>query len=206
MKATKQKPAPSYSGSHAVKEKSKVSTNDNGGKMTKFRSLDEIPDASPDYDWGAADSPDDSNSAYDAPQDSQFNNYFIKSAKISSPVEKSPVLAAPAKIPPLPYDQSRAAQSKAVYRSPAKPTAPPAQPSSKYFDYDNGDDNFDDDEMAPLPAPSPKKGLRLEASQKTAASMPAPPLPCDANQSLGGGSPQGDSIYFSKKPRPVNFK
>jgi hypothetical protein len=205
MKGVKQKAAPSYSGSHAVKEKSKVVANDNGGKMTKFRSLDEIPDASPDYDWGAAASPEESRGTYDAPQDNQFNNYFIKSTNISSPVDRKPPAAtAQAKIPPLPYDQGRAAQSKAAYRSPPKPTGPPVQPNSKYFDYDNGDDNFDDDEV--LPAPSPKKGIRLEGNQKSAVPMPAPPLPCDANQSLGGGSPQGDSIYFSKKPRPVNFK
>lgn len=67
----------------------------------------------------------------------------------------------------------------------------PVPPNSKYFDYDNSADNFDDDETTASP-----QGRSAEF---------IPPLPCESKSSKANAG-QEDSIYFSKKPRPVNFK
>ena len=196
----------SYSASHAIKAKSKVE--EKGGRMTKFKNLDDIPDASPNYDWNTSSQNEYENKGQ---ADYSFDNYTIRSTNISSPINirqthnAAEIRQGTTKAPPLPYDQIRAVVSKpdVVINN----NAPP--PNCKYFDYDGGGDDFEADEV--LPTPSPKKGQRYESREvytKGSAAMPAPPLPCDVSPTASQQQQQqlGDSIYFSKKPRPVQFK
>jgi hypothetical protein len=204
MKSAKQKPPSSYSVAHASKAKPKVA-NESVGKMTKFRSLDDIPDATSDFDWGSSAIAPQQEDYFQ--EDHSFDEYRIKSVKLESPVGKgnsgpsATSNTAAGKVPPLPYDQSRAAIAKPS--ASLNNNAP--VPATKYFDYDDGDDDFESDQIS-LPTPSPKKALRLgEAGAKQGAAavpMPAPPLPCDTKPN----NSEADTIYYSKKPRPVEFK
>lgn len=204
MKGAQQKASTSYAAKHATKAKPKVA-HESIGKMTQFRNLDDIPDAMGEYDWEHSET-----NNHLAPIDQSFESYQIKSVKLDSSLDNE-LVGGPrngnstfvgsnhGKVPPLPYDQSRPTISK-----PAPPVGTNvAAPASKYFDYDHGADDFDDDA---LQAPSPKKAIRLVQQDAqygaSAPPLPAPPLPCDVKPN----NSDADSIYFSKKPRPVEFK
>ena len=208
MKGGRSKTTSSYSVSHAAKSKAKESVvSGNGGKMTKFKSLDDIPDAAQDYDWS---NNNDQNANDNSPvyqnssrQDNSFDNYYISEVKISPVKELNNDFAAVSinqgKVPPLPYDQKRG-HAINTNESNSNNNRATIAPQSKYFDYDNSADDFEADEINSLPSPVQRS---KQSNQKEIASSPAPPLPCDMGGSVVGES---DSIYFSKKPRPVNFK
>lgn len=243
--APRNKPSASYTGSHVNKVKSTtVAGGEAGGKMTKFKSLDEIPDAGPDFDWGSNSDAYGGDNNYD---DSGYSPSY-KAAASSPPLRGKPdsrcsagvqsyakqdqyvasgkvdsaSKAKASKIPPLPYDQHKSA-SKHVSNQNQNQQQIPAPPSSKYFDYDNGSDNFDDDDEVYSPkskmfaiqkANYSSIGAAGGAGQGVGAGSGArspefvPPLPCETKGAAGGKGAvsEQDSIYFSKKPRSVNFK
>jgi len=182
--------------------------------MTKFKNLDDIPDSFPDS-MGAD---DDFNAEYAHTsqhscmhtQVQQRSSGSVECALqedadlygIRQAVAAFKVSAAPAgKAPPLPYDQLNSARGQA----PRQVTNQiPVPPTSKYFDYDNSPDDFDLDEDEQRSSPARfTKGKGIAAGSSEAECVP--PLPYETI-SAKGGSGQQDSIYFSKKPRPVNFK
>lgn len=240
MKGNRSKPSASYAGSHAQKVKSTATTSaaggEAGGKMTKFKSLDEIPDSQPDYDWSNDGNTYEDN--YDDDYDNKQSGFQHQSSDKNVPrsppstnkpgsisaqsynAPMQPVVVGRkaetnqpkghiSKIPPLPYDQTKSAN---------KPSLPvsnqiPAPPNSKYFDYDNGDDNFDDDEVySPNSKAFAIKKVNYSSIGGAGGAAPrspefVPPLPCESKASGDkGAAAEQDSIYFSKKPRPVNFK
>lgn len=228
---TRTKANPSYSSSHLSKAKTKETPQ--VGKMTKFRSLDDIPDSFPDsVNYGGStnddeDEDEDVGSHFQQDRPAHNNLYGIhnQTANVSCSSNRSAVneddsgirhavsslaLSQPksqvpyssngnGKAPPLPYDQFNP--------KPIKPPPPtnqvPALPNSKYFDYDNSADDFENDE---IPYCSPKNKYNAVNGSKPSFGAKdadfAPPLPCESSSKAAAE----DSIYFSKKPRPVNFK
>jgi len=195
------KAQPSYSTSHASKAKAKEPT-ESAGKMTKFRNLDDIPDTFPDsMDFGSYNPPDhergigeydgykDRSAKQESEEDSDL--YGVRQAVASMKV--APAANVTGKAPPLPYDHMKSAKDAKHVESKHSHMEyhVPVPPNSKYFDYDNSADNFDDDETTASP-----QGRGAEF---------IPPLPCESKSSKENAG-QEDSIYFSKKPRPVNFK
>lgn len=189
----------SYTISHANKIQTKQSK-DAGGKMTKFRSLDDIPDSFPDN----MDELDDRTTHSTHVQPPLFHNngesLRQETAYLNQAIPSLRVLPAQVtgKAPPLPYDNLHSAR-ESIQRSISNATVNqiPVPPNSKYFDYDESADDFDADEL------SPQRTSKTNAV--TNGKEVAPPLPCEAS-SKSGSDQQQDSIYFSKKPRPVNFK
>lgn len=185
----------SYSISHASKIKAKEPA-ESAGKMTKFRNLDDIPDTFPDSvefsgsnNYSSGDK-DDLNREYDnykvsspkCEREKDFDAYGIRQAVACMKV--TPVAHSGGKAPPLPYDSIKIPKEANIKGH------VPVPPNNKYFDYDNGAEDFDDDETSA----SPLGGAEF-----------IPPLPCESKSGKPGAG-QEDSIYFSKKPRPVNFK
>lgn len=199
--------------------------------MTKFKSLDDIPDALQDFEW-ASDEISFKEDEYDGEFQSkaQSNDYEDLSPNFQKPVsggkqnnylqshpagqKEVPTKAGTAKVPPLPYDQSRSS-TKNQRAANQLSNQIPVPPSSKYFDYDNGDDNFDDDDEVYSPKSKTfsiqKVNYSAIGGSGAGRRSPefAPPLPYEANAASDGGKgavAEQDSIYFSKKPRPINFK
>eukprot|EP01032_Pedospumella_encystans_P017599 gene17599-20047_t len=194
----------SYSNSHASKVKVKEPT-ESGGKMTKFRSLDDIPDSFPDsvdFDRSSNYSPPDReeySTGYDGYKGSSAKQERVEDADLYgvrqaiASMKVAPAANVTGKAPPLPYDHMKSAKDAKYVESKHVNMEHhvPVPPNNKYFDYDNSADNFDDDETTASP-----QGRGAEF---------IPPLPCESKSSKTNAG-QEDSIYFSKKPRPVNFK
>lgn len=202
----------SYASNHASKAKVKEPA-DAGGKMTKFRNLDDIPDSFPDsmgmddeyieeYDYKSQQTyihpPVQQQASVERTRKEEADLYGIRQAVATLKVSPA---ASTGKVPPLPYDQLNSARGQNTKQAASNQI--PAPPNSKYFDYDNSAEDFDLDEDE---RPSPTrlaKGKNIVAV--ASAGEYVPPLPCESSSSKGDAGLQ-DSIYFSKKPRPVNFK
>ena len=119
--------------------------------------------------------------------------------------------------PPLPYEYELKQNRTNGHISSSMPQAPNAAlaPRNKYFDYsescpDDSHEIIDQDSATDQIFFDPcdekqniikdRQAVGIQPSRQTAA----PPLPCDG--ATGSKKTDMEQIYFSKKPRPVQFK
>ena len=262
MKPSKGKQSNSYIiSSHANKQK--VAT-ESGGKMTKFRSLDDIPDSTDDNIWSAQDSNYEDQSNYDDYDNNHSDGKVADSYRPPyqpQPQQQIPVFRPTSnnkpvgatiqtgKAPPLPYEsqQQRPGNVIASFGQHANlgvnEHQAPIPPKSKYFDYNNEQEEDETLNLSPQQYTSDERNTKKKSTgvpspvkKMTAAAIPnraavpaaagfVPPLPYnnasnnvrfgngvntnsnyDNSSAVGGVDSEDSSIYFSKKPRPVNFK
>jgi hypothetical protein len=220
MRGTKVSKESSYSSKHVSKVSAKESNVGGVGKMTKFKSLDDIPDEIPDNFWGRTSDPakDISNDSY----------YYVKESPHQVPPDDEDVYTIQnrlgalsignkaTKAPPLPLDISRMNNAKLKSQQQQLDSPPPKPPSSKYFDYDETEEEEEEelvDQQTFCPT-KPKGAVAFTGDTKHskhgardsgAGNDFAPPLPYETDKNASSTNQDG-SIYFSKKPRPVNFK
>ena len=223
-----------YSNNAAAKSKNKHKDSaDNGGKVTQFKNIDDIPNMNEeDLSW------DSSSSQYNEEQVGNLSSLQYSQNGNCGPQfasNKKGVQLASHQNYPYVYESEISQQRNNFEESiPEKgcfqaennfqhsyvnnnnqPTNHVQHQSNERdlrFD-EHEEEEFSSEEDSPLPAPpredhnkyvvsNGKPDKKFGAKPLNNVSSAAPPLPCDMKKELSGK----DKLFFSKEPRPVDFK
>ncbi|KAJ1413073.1 hypothetical protein B484DRAFT_172185 [Ochromonadaceae sp. CCMP2298] len=232
--------------SYAVSHDKKTGKNgDAGGKMTKFKSFDEIPDS---FDAWAGDENERTvrvtaqvsspvrwhSQQQQQPQHQESygitkESYGItkESYGITQGMASMSFAPSMSSAPPLPYDHLHSKPPQRQQQQQQQQA--PLPPQSKYFDYaeeeeeygGGGGDDYSENAndppgmrqaQQPQPQQPQRQGARVGGGGgggnggggSGGGGGDVPPLPYESDSR--DSKKQQDSIYFSKKPRPVDFK